>query len=167
MKHTREMRGTGLPLVELEQYCDVCGAPGTVGRAVRFEDDGSVLDLVRLCEACWPEHSVRLAARWNEEHRLHHDAWLRSRWPHAAPGTQPMPEPRSRTVVFESATWHTALQVVTDSLQMHRDRVREGDHSMHAHLCALARSIANDAPFRVGTMPFAVECFLLEYAGPR
>ncbi|MBL0937718.1 MAG: hypothetical protein IBJ03_02425 [Gemmatimonadaceae bacterium] len=168
MKDAITMSGTGLPLVEIDKACEVCSAQGTVGRVVRFEEDGSVLDMIRLCEACWPEHSARYTARWDEEHRVAMDAWarasVRESFRDARGANAIVAAPPSRNITLESATWHGTLKLVNDTLLEYRRRCSAGDDTMREKVRELAKAIAAYAPFRVGDMPFAIENLLREYA---
>ena len=63
------LHGTGLPPREPDAQCEACGAQGTVGRAVRFEENDEIREVHRFCRTCWPEQSARYKARWEEESR--------------------------------------------------------------------------------------------------
>ena len=142
------MKSSGLPLIEPDQVCEVCGTQGTVGRAMRTDANGDPTEIHRFCAPCWPEHAARYRARWDEERRLARDARIRAR------GGE---HPQHFGTSFASATWHGIL-----------DRVKQIDRAVHegnspAGLGRLAAEIAEGAADRVGDMPFEVECFLREH----
>ncbi len=146
------MVGTGLPPQEPNEVCEACGAQGTVGRAMRTDQSGAPTETHRFCAACWPEHSARYRARWEEERRLVTDAWFRA--PRAA-------RPPSGGMGFESATWHATLEFVRDI----RRASQELDGRQLAGLGRLAREMAAGAADRVGDMPWEVETFIREHEG--
>lgn len=145
------LAGTELPARDPTARCDGCGAMGTVGRATRTDGQDVVLEQHCFCLACWPEQSARYRARWEEEHRLVQDAAMRGERPHGTGVGHGM--------TFETATWHTAL-----------DLVRQIERSMVAtvpptrpDLAAFAAEIQRQAPELVGEMPWEIEMFLQRY----
>lgn len=150
---TISMRESGLPLQEPNELCALCGARGTVGRAMRTDDTGVPTEIHRFCVLCWVENYARLRARWQEEDRLATEAWMRA--PESAP-------PVAGGMMFESATWHATLEFV-------RDMRRASSHRMEApspgSLGRLAAEIAKDAADYVGDMPFEIELFIREHIG--
>src|SRR5690349_13144860 len=103
MTEYASLRVTGLPPREPDATCEQCGARGTVGQAVRFGEAGEVLELHRFCAACWPEERARYDARWREADRVAAEAWMRD--------PDRVPAPPSLGSAFESATWHTTLDL--------------------------------------------------------
>jgi hypothetical protein len=152
------MHGTGLPPREPDAACEACGARGTVGRAVRYGERREPLEVHRFCAACWPEERARYDARWGEQDRLAAEAWMRA--PDATSA------PPSMGSAFESATWHTTLDLVTE-LWGELRRHERGDGPPEAEgLARLAAEIVARAAEMEGPMPLAVEAFV-ERFGPR
>jgi hypothetical protein len=148
------MAGTGLPPREPNATCESCGVTGTVGRAVRTDDGGQVIELHRFCASCWAEQSARYRARWEEEHRLASDAWLRA--------PQVVPPPPSRGAAFESATWHATLDFVRELNRAMRPMLPPTPEQ----LAAIAADIQAQAEELEGPMPIAVAAFLQAYGAP-
>jgi|SRR5687768_5442993 hypothetical protein len=142
--------GTDLPLREPDQTCEQCGVQGTVGRAARFHDDGSILEIHRFCRACWPEQSARYRARWMEEDRLAHERFFRS--PRHGGFASP-------SCAFEAATWHGALDV------LHQLQMQMIPHSPPSPntLAAIAAQWKTFAAEIDEPMPLEIEMFVREY----
>jgi hypothetical protein len=143
------LTGTGGPLREPTASCESCEATGTVGRAVRTDGAGGVLEVHRFCLACWPEQAARYRARWEEEDRQAADGFLRDE-------TEPS---AGRGMAFGAATWHLPLQLVRDLQQMMNPPVppTPGD------LEHLANDISERAVELDGPMPFEIEAFIRQY----
>lgn len=134
--------------------CEACGVVGTVGRAVRTDRTGAVIEAHRFCFDCWPEQSARYRARWMEEIRRARQRLFRRLEPAVPNGGQGM--------AFEAATWHTTV-----------DMVRRIEATMTApappappspeELEQIAAQIAANAPQLEGEMPFEVEMFIRRY----
>ena len=149
------LHGTGLPLREPDAQCEACGAQGTVGRAVRFEENNEIREIHRFCRTCWPEQSARYKARWEEESRIATEAWMRA--PRDVP---PLP---SVATAFEAATWHTTLGVIRELLLDLR-RYERGDGPPTPE--ALARVAADLVEFATEVeepMPLMIEAFIHRY----
>ena len=144
------MRASGLPLCEPEQTCEACGASGTVGRAMRTNQEGYPSEIHRFCAPCWPEHSARYRARWQEEDRLARQARFRD--PLTAKG------PIGGTA-FESATWHGALEF----LECVNQTLRPSQTLTASDLAAIAAQLTESAATHVGEMPFEIEHFIREH----
>lgn len=145
------MRGTGLPAREPDAECEACGARGTVGRAMRTDGAGHPTEIHRFCLACWPEHSARYRARWEEETRVASEAWLRD------PANAPRPP--GRGAAFEAATWHSTLNLVREI----RTALRPPNVPTPDALAQVAQQIQQYATELAGDMPLEVEIFLREY----
>ncbi|MBL8998805.1 MAG: hypothetical protein JNL44_15940 [Gemmatimonadetes bacterium] len=140
---TSAMFGTNLPPREPEQRCEACGAQGTVGRAVRFEEDGEAKELHRFCRACWPEERARYQARWDEEDRLATEAFFRSgvTGGHASPSR-----------AFEAATWHGVLDVLHEiqrQMAPHQPPSPESLQALARSWEALAKEIEDPMPLEL------------------
>lgn len=133
--------------------CEACGAPGTVGRAVRTDGSGAVTEMHRFCAECWPEQSARYRARWEEEDRRRRDAFLRGRVPAAGAGPG---------MWFEAATWHGTLDLVR---QLERTMIAPVAPAVD-DLARLAAQIRERAAEFEGEMPLEVEAFLQRYGAP-
>lgn len=72
------MRGTGLPLVEPDGVCESCAARRTIGRAVRKDASGQILEIHRFCRSCWPAGRANYRERWDEEGRVAREAFSRN-----------------------------------------------------------------------------------------
>jgi hypothetical protein len=142
--------GTDLPLREPEHTCEACGALGTIGRAVRFNDDSSVRELHRFCRSCWPEQSARYRARWAEEDRLATEAFFRN--PIAGGLSCP-------SMALEAATWHGALEV----LQMVHSRLKPQTPPSAKELAAIAAQWKAIASQLDEPMPMEIETFIRQY----
>jgi len=142
--------GTNLPLREPEQQCEACGVRGTLGRAARFRDDGTILEMHRFCRACWPEQSARYRARWTEEDRMAHEEFFRTR------RTGGLATP---SCAFEAATWHGALEV------LHQVHMRMIPHSPPSanELAAIAAQWKQLAAEIDEPMPWEIEAFVRQY----
>src|SRR5690606_34032262 len=108
------MRGTGLPLVEPDASCEVCATLGTIGRAVRSDKDGRVVEIHRFCRTCWPAARAQYRERWEAEARSSRDACLR--------------DPRANTpatfgYAFEGAAWDDVCEFI--GLLQHSAAMRE------------------------------------------
>jgi hypothetical protein len=148
------MRPSGLPLREPEQVCEECGARGTVGRAMRTDQAGAACETHRFCATCWPEHSARLRARWNEEDRLARQAWFRDPGGAAA---------LDRGTGFESATWHGTLDFVT----LINQSLRPSQPPSPSQLSEMAAELENSAAEYVGEMPFEIALFIQTHRAPQ
>ncbi len=146
------LRGTGLPPREPDATCEACGTRGTVGRAVRFGEDGEASEVHRFCAACWPEQRARYDARWREQDRVAGEAWMR------APDR--VPAPPSKSTAFESATWHTTLELVQGLLRDIRRHERGDLPPGEEALARIAAAIAERAGELEGPMPLEIEMFL-------
>ena len=138
---------------EPDAICEGCGVTGTVGRAVRTDNDGNATETHRFCLTCWPEQSARYRARWEDEDRRSADDFFRGR--RAAQGAGP-------GSWFEASTWHGTL-----------DFVRLIERSMIAlipptpsDLADIAAQIQQRAAEVEGEMPFEVESFIRRYTSP-
>ena len=149
-----ELRGTGLPPKDPDALCDACGGVGTVGRAMRFQDDVEIQHF-RFCVTCWVEESARLRARWEEEDAQAQEAAFRTR----SVGTQP-----SMAMAFESATWHGARRYLKEQLH---PSLRSATPPTEAALQRIADQYRSMAPEMVGPMPYVIEVFIAEYGSPQ
>lgn len=97
------LSGTDLPLREPEQVCEACGTLGTMGRAVRTDGQGQVVEIHRFCRACWPEQRARYRARWDEEARVTREAFM----------SEPRPTRQPEFgYALEGASWHGVLDLI-------------------------------------------------------
>ncbi len=145
------MTSTGLPPREPSAQCEACGATGTVGRAVRTDADGRMVEVHRFCATCWAEQSARYRARWEEETRVARDAWL----------SDPVhiPQPPAGGASFESATWHATVAFLHEINRA----LRPPAPPTAEQLAGIAADIRAHAHEMDGPMPIAVMAFLRLY----
>jgi hypothetical protein len=131
--------------------CEACGVVGTIGRAIRTDNTGAVIEAHRFCFGCWPEQSARYRARWMEVMAQRRERFHRGLERGSSAGGEGM--------AFEAATWHTTL-----------DFVRQIEAAMIAPvpptkdvLEHYATQIAANAPRLEGAMPLEVEIFVRRY----
>lgn len=155
MKRIAALHGTGLPLREPDAQCEACGARGTVGRAVRFEENDEIREIHRFCRGCWPEQSARYKARWEEETRIATEAWMRA--PHEVPA------PPSLGAAFEAATWHLTLDVIRELLLDLRRHERGDSAPTPEDLARFAADLVEFANEVEEPMPLMIEAFIHRY----
>jgi len=136
------------PLIDPDALCDGCGVRGTVSRARRLGEHNEELELHRFCASCWAEEGARLQARWKEQDRVAHEAWI----------FDGAPRPPSRGATFGSATWHLYLELVERLVPA----IRRGEVD-DAYLTQLAQEMQQSAAWRVGRMPIRVLAFIQQY----
>jgi hypothetical protein len=149
------MYGTGLPLREPEQVCEACGAQGTIGRATRFNTDGSIMEMHRFCRACWPEERARYRARWQEMDRVEMEQFFRN--PESPTGGRSYP-----STSFEGASWHTGLELFEMWMGLMKPRPAPTEEELEG-MAEQFRSMAAqiDEP-----MPMMIEAFVRKYGRP-
>jgi len=141
------------PLRDPDATCEGCHAVGTVGCAVRFDTQQVPVELHRFCAACWPEHSARYRARWDEEVRLARASTRRD------DGHAPSSPPTS--TMIGAATWHGPLELVQQLQQALIPTVPP----TRADLARVAAELARVAPTLEGEMPLEVAAFIDRYGG--
>ena len=143
------------PAREPDAVCEACGSRGTVGRASRHDASGAYVEEHRYCAECWPEWSAFYHARWDERGRRESLAWME----HPRDLTEAPPPPAWGTV-FQSATWHGVMDLVTKL----REQARYyRDPPSPEALAEFAANIRDQAAERIGPMPVEVRAFLAEF----
>ncbi|HEY5059987.1 MAG TPA: hypothetical protein VII52_00565 [Gemmatimonadaceae bacterium] len=137
-----------------EAVCEACGVVGTVGRAIRTDNTGAVIEAHRFCFNCWPEQSARYRARWMEAMTQRQERFLR--------GFERGSSGSGEGMSFEAATWHTTLDVVR---QIEAAMIAPVPPTKEV-LEQYATQIAANAPRLDGAMPFEVETFIRRYGRP-
>ncbi len=146
MSPTLIMRPTGLPLTEPDEVCEACGVRGTVGRAFRTDIEGRPTEMHRFCAACWPEESARYRVHWEEQRSIAINRFMRGE---GGP-------PENGGTGFESATWHSPLELVRATITAQMLGAEFAPSALHE----LAKSIEESAHTRVGEMPFQLRAFI-------
>jgi hypothetical protein len=153
--------GDERPLRAPDAACEGCGARGTVGRASRWRGAGQVVvEEHRYCGRCWPEWSAFYQARWEEEDRVTHEAWVR--WTPREPDDERPPPPPPSGMLLGALTWRASLQLVRE---VERALRRGASEVSEATLAEIATQMAAGAADCEGPVPLEVEDFIRRYAG--